>query len=131
MITSFLKLRKDGGPESRVDGFFIIEIKRWFSVVLLHFLSGSRDAYHSHAFDAVSWVLRGQLIENELSGTTNTYRPSFRPVVTRRATFHKVVSVGDTYVLSFRGPWVRFWREYDPGKKLFTTLTHGRKVASA
>jgi len=119
---------KDGGPESRVTGYFLVEIKRLFSVVLLHFADGSRDAYHSHAFNAISWVLRGELIEIPLrANRANFYRPSFTPVKTPRTMFHKVISVGDTWVLSFRGPWAKTWQEYLPNEKRFITLTHGRR----
>ena len=48
---------KDGGPESTVWGFWLIEIKKLFSVALLCFENGSREAFHTHAFNSVSWVL--------------------------------------------------------------------------
>ena len=119
---------KDGGPESRVWGYFL-EIKRLFSVVLLRFEDGSREAYHSHAFNSLSWVLRGELEEHQIAGRQgwiNHYTPSWRPVVTRRSTMHKVSSHGRSWVFSLRGPWSDTWREYVPGRG-FITLTHGRK----
>lgn len=124
------KLLKDGGPFSRVWGFFIIEAKRLFSVVLLHFADGSREAYHSHAFNAVSWVLKGKLVEHEINGKVNVYTPSLKPIYTPRSMFHKVVSDGDTFVVSFRGPWANEWQEYLPDKRSFLTLTHGRRVVA-
>lgn len=124
----FFKHMKDGGTESRVDGFFLTEIKSLFSVVLLHFYPGSRDAYHTHAFNSISWVLRGKLVENMLTKRLNIYTSSRKPVITKRDDFHKVVSVGDTWVLSFRGPWVDTWKEFLPKLQKFITLTHGRKV---
>ena len=45
------KYMKDGGPESTVWGYFLIEIKSLFTIVLLHFKNGSREAYHNHAFN--------------------------------------------------------------------------------
>jgi hypothetical protein len=119
----FLTLSKDGGPESTVWAYTLIEWKAAFSVVLLRFEDGSRDAYHSHAFNAVSWVLSGVLKENvaPMRGkhvhweTCHTHTASIRPIVTRRSTMHKVVSVGRTWVLSVRGVGAR-------------TLTHGRRV---
>lgn len=59
----FLYYGKNGGPESRVWGYFLIEIKSLFSIVLLRFENGSRDAYHTHAFHCFSWLLRGHLTE--------------------------------------------------------------------
>lgn len=124
----FFKLMKDGGPESRVSGFFFAEIKKLFTVVLLHFWDGSREAYHTHAFNAISWVLKGKLIENEISGQKRIYWPSLKPIRTPRNMFHKVESVGDTWVFSLRGPWVDKWEEFLPEQNKFITLTHGRKV---
>lgn len=44
----------DGGPDSGVDGYWLIEIKSWFSIVLLHFNPGTREAFHNHAFNALT-----------------------------------------------------------------------------
>lgn len=129
-----LSKMKDGGPESRVWGYFLIEWKRLFSIVLLRFEDGSRDAYHSHAFNAVSWVLTGCLIETRYDASRdpvfglfwpNVFRPSFRPVFTGRDNMHKVRSVGRTWVLSFRGPWRDTWEEMTPEGRI--VLTHGRR----
>lgn len=132
----FLHYGKDGGYESTVWGFWLVEIKSLFSIALLCFEDGSRDAYHSHAFNCVSWLLWGGLREEhgDPSGddcgvdvvAVNTYRPSFAPIITRRDTFHKVVSRGRTWVLTFRGPWASTWREYLPAERRAVTLTHGR-----
>jgi hypothetical protein len=119
---------KDGGPQSTVDGWWLTEIKSLFSAVLLRFADGSRDAYHSHAFDSVNWVLRGRVVEHHLDGRTQVHESSLYPVVTSRSTLHKVVSEGTTWVLSLRGPWARTWYEYVDGKLI--TMTHGRKVVT-
>lgn len=120
---------KDGGQDSTVWGLFF-EIKWLFSIVLLRFDNGTRDAYHSHAFSCISWVLKGKLIENHIGVVRpqETHTPSLRPVIARRHTFHKVESVGRTWVISFRGPWAKQWTEYDPATNKFVTLTHGRKL---
>jgi len=127
------KTGKDGGPKSTVTGHWLVEMKSLFSVVLLRFDDGSRDEFHDHAFGSVNWVLRGKLREEFLGifgqpVQAVEHRPSWRPVVTPRPTFHRVKSEGTTWVLSFRGPWTRTWNEYDPKTDRFSTLTHGRKV---
>ena len=131
---NIFKKMKDGGAESKVTGYFLAEIKSLFSVVLLHFEDGSREAYHSHAFNALSWVLRGRLDENTRidarTALITTYTPSMKPIVTRRSRMHKVVSLGDTWVISFRGPWVDKWNEYLPNEDKTITLTHGRKIVA-
>lgn len=119
---------KDGGPKSTVFGFWLTEIKSLVSVVALRFDDGSRDEYHSHAFNSVSWVLSGKLREEHLSGSTEYHRPSLLPVITKRDTFHRVFSEGTTWVISFRGPWAERWKEFDPKTHQYTVLGHGRVV---
>lgn len=124
----FLSIRKDGGPKSHSTGLFLIEIKSLFTVVLLHFSPGSRDAYHTHAFNAISWILKGKLLEH-IKGVPyhNVYTPTTGPIFTPRSCFHKTVSEGHTWALSIRGPWARQWKEYIPSEDRTITLTHGRK----
>jgi hypothetical protein len=124
---------KDGGPKSTVTGYWLVELKRLFSVVLLKFSNGSRDEYHDHAFSSLNWVLRGMVIEEVIDEGGRilfhkAYGPGWRPILTRRNRLHRVVSYGTTWVFSLRGPWRRTWHEYDPRNDRFSTLTHGRKV---
>jgi hypothetical protein len=125
----FFTKRKDGGPESKVWGYWLVELKWLFSVALLMFARGSREAFHSHAFNAVSWVLRGQLRERLIDGTEVVYKASWRPVWTPRERLHQVFGEADrTWVLTFRGPWVLTWIEMSAAGKL--RLTHGRRIVS-
>lgn len=130
---------KDGGSESTVWGFWLCEFKSLFSVVLLCFENGTREAYHNHAFNSISWVLKGKLTEYLLGHWEGeeykkqrfkTYLSSFRPIITRRSTFHQVRSDGRTWVLSFRGPWVKTWKEWLPHENRFVTLSTGRVEAA-
>ena len=128
----FFKTMKDGGQKSRVVGYWLVEIKCLFSIVLLKFEGPSRDAFHTHAFNALSWVLKGFLVEKTLGQPLPVcYKPSLLPVYTPRDKFHKVDSVGTTWVLSFRGPWCKTWMEYLPSENRFIILTHGRKEVAA
>ena len=126
----FFSRSKDGGPDSTVTAYWLFEIKSLFSIALLRFEDGSRDEYHSHAFNSVSWLLSGGLSEqhrNQYLGVECHY-PGIRPIITKRSTFHRVWSGGRSWVLTFRGPWSKTWREYDPRTREFSTLAHGRKI---
>jgi hypothetical protein len=120
---------KDGGPDSSVTGYWLIESKKLFSIVLLKFDGRSREAYHTHAFNSISWVLKGQGLREEAPASfeyVHYYLPSLKPIYTSRSRLHKVDSIGTTWVLSFRGPWSDNWKEIN--EHGHQTLTHGRKV---
>lgn len=124
----FLHYGKDGGPESTVHGFWLIEIKSLLSIALLRFSDGSRESYHSHAFNSKSWVLSGKLREQHLQGKEEVHRPSLRPVTTLKRTFHRVISEGVAWVFTVRGSWDKTWEEYDPITKKFRILKNGREI---
>jgi hypothetical protein len=121
-----LSWSKDGGPDSPVDGFFFIEIKSLFSIVLLRFNEGCRETHHSHAFHALTWFIRGDLVEEDINGEYHVYERSIRPKVTRRSKNHRVIAWTDSWCLSIRGPWKSTWTEDTDTHH--TVLTHGRKI---
>lgn len=122
---------KDGGDESTVVGYWLLEWKSLLSICLLNFQGKSREAFHTHAFNAISWVLKGRLTETLRDGTIVEYKRSFKPIITKRDCFHKVDSDGDSWVITFRGPWTKTWKEFHPTTGNNITLTHGRKIVDA
>lgn len=117
--------KPDGGKNSGVTGYFLIEWKKLFSVGLLRFNEGSREAYHSHAFNALTWWLSGKVTEQKLNVINEKeYSPSIIPKYTTRDNFHRVKAHKKTFALTFRGPWSDTWKESRQGKMV--TLTHGR-----
>lgn len=118
---------KDGGPESNVDGFFIIEIKWLFSIVLLRFEGKSRANFHSHAFHAWTWLLSGNMTEIFYRHFwPRMYRRSLLPKLTRRKDIHKVNAHGVAWCISLRGPWQKTWWEVDPDTDEVIVLGNGR-----
>jgi hypothetical protein len=122
---------KDGGPESTVTGYWLIEWKGGFSIALLRFEDGSREAFHNHAFNAISWLLSGKLVEETRHDTSvydyiTQYVPSLFPILTNRERMHKVSSIGTSWAITFRGPWSDTWEEYLPQEDRYRTLTNGR-----
>lgn len=125
-MIKFLWKNKDGGPDSNVVCWGL-EIKSLFSILLLNFKQGSREAYHSHAFNSVSWLLTGNLHETFLEKSSVFYTPSLKPIVIKKEPPHKVYGVcKNNWVLSFRGPWQKTWVDIE--KDTTKTLTHGRKI---
>lgn len=128
----FLSWGKDGGPESPVDGFYIVEIKPLFSIVLLKFNVGVREAFHSHAFNAITLWWKGWVSEEIQISRSHTLQRCWLAgdiKYTSRKHMHRIEALSPAYALSFRGPWVDTWQEFKDGK--YITLTHGRKVVNA
>lgn len=121
---------KDGGIDSPVTGYWLLEIKSLFSIVLLKFNVGSRESYHTHAFNSLTWYLFGDMTEQRIfkSGiiVQKDYKFSFIPKITKKDNLHRVCARKTSWAISIRGPWSNTWQEYRDGK--FITLTHGRKV---
>lgn len=123
----FFYTKPDGGLESGVTGYFLVEWKPFFSIGLLHFKKGSREAFHSHAFNAVTFWLKGSVTEVKFPTRDRaSFSAGLKPKYTPRENFHKVIAHDDTYALTFRGPWLDYWYEFKQGNHLI--LTHGRKV---
>jgi hypothetical protein len=122
----FFYKKPDGGKDSGVTGYFLLEWKIAFSVGILRFNKGSREAFHSHAFNAITWWLKGKVTEETLgSDWLQDFQPSLKPKITLRSKFHKIFAHETTYALTFRGPWVDTWNEFKNGRLI--KLTHGRK----
>lgn len=132
----FFHKAKDGGSESNVTGYWLIEWKGLFSIALLRFSKGSREAFHSHAFNAISWIIKGRLkeeiIEEEsifLGPSIKYLEPSLVPIYTAKSRVHRVHGLEEvTWALTFRGPWDSEW--YEVLRNKVTFLTHGRKVVT-
>ncbi len=121
-------IKPDGGKNSGVTAYFLIEWKILFSIGILHFKNGSREAYHNHAFNALTWWLKGNVTEEKIDKSRKDFKPSLKPKFTSRNNFHKVIAHKDTYALTFRGNWKNTWNEFKNDKLI--TLTHGRKELS-
>ncbi len=117
-------IKPDGGKDSGVTGYFLIEWKILFSIALLKFKAGSREAYHNHAFNAITWWIYGSVTEKKYEGQEKDFYPSFKPKFTNRENCHKIIAHKTSYCLTFRGPWVDYWYEIRNNSLVF--LTHGR-----
>lgn len=125
-MTKIVKKAKDGGPQSPVDAFFLVELKSLFSIALLRFNPGGREAYHTHAFNALTWFLWGDLVEDNFEKDPYVYRRSLLPKLTRRTDNHRVFANRTSWCLTLRGPWAATWTE--DTVRYRRTFTWGRKV---
>jgi hypothetical protein len=106
----------------------LFEIKSFASIALLRFNTGSRETFHTHAFNAFTWFICGDLVEERIDGTFTKYARSIIPKITRRSNNHRVIAHAPSWCFTIRGPWKSTWTEDTDKEK--TTLTHGRKVVN-
>lgn len=125
-MLKFLTKCKDGGPDSPVDAYVLFEIKNLCSVMLLKFNKGGREAFHTHAFDAFTWFLKGDLLEEDADGTTYKYSRSWAPKFTPKSKNHRVKAAKDSWCFTVRGRWQKLWTEYDKKSDTTTILSNGR-----
>lgn len=121
----FFSRSKDGGPESPVDAFFLFEIKSLCSIAILRFNEGGREAFHTHAFNALTWFISGDMVEQDVNGEFYCYERSIVPKITRRSKNHRVRAFKTSWAFTIRGPWKDTWTETIDGEHI--VLTHGRK----
>lgn len=130
-----LTKRYDGGDKSGVSGYWVIEVKSLFSIVLLKFNPNNRENFHSHAFNALTLWLAGEVVEERIDLKTKekTYLTfsKFMAKFTPKNNVHKVHCTKPAWALCFRGPWDSTWLEYNEAKEEVITLTHGRKIVEA
>ena len=125
----FLKKTSDGGKDSGVTAYFLVEWKSGFSIALLKFNKGSREAFHSHAFNALTWWLKGEVTEVLYPSMQKlNWKPSFFPKSTPKNNAHKILANQTSWALTLRGPWDKEWYEVKNNSKI--TLTHGREVVN-
>lgn len=132
----FLTKMKDGGPLSPVTAYVLIEYKPLFSIMLLKFKKGTREEYHTHAFNALTWFILGKMFEERLHlGINNDYfkivkryKKSIFPKITTKDNLHRITAKRNSWCFTIRGPWVNAWYEYNELTNTKTYLTHGRKI---
>lgn len=121
---SFFKKSYDGGTDSGVTGYWLIEWKKGFSIVLLRFSPGSREAYHSHAFNAITLWLAGEVVEDYPNKNSRAWFPMSIKYTPRNLMHRIIAGTKGAWALSVRGPWADTWEEIRGDERY--TLTHGR-----
>ena len=102
-------VKPDGGKDSGVTAYFLIEWKVLFSIGFLHFKKGSKRVYYNREFGALSWWLKGEVTEKKIDNTYRKYKPSLKPKYTSRNDFHKIFAHTTAWCFTLRGPWNNLW----------------------
>lgn len=92
-----------------VTEWTLLEWKKLFSLKLFHFhkTSGIQDRFHTHAFKAVSLLLKGNYVEEVVMDgvihkrNRNTHRLLYIPA----NQYHRITRSDGCYTLLLTGPW--------------------------
>jgi hypothetical protein len=112
-----------------IKRFTIIEIKHVGGIIVNIFNTEAQDRFHSHAFSAFSWMIRGHYYEDVIDRrfevvTKKIEKSRFIP----KNYIHKITqSSPNAMSVTFEGPWDSTWNEYfDDGR--IRTYSWGRKI---
>lgn len=112
-----------------IQRFIFFEFKFFGGIILNIFNTHNQDRFHSHAFHAISLMLKGAYNEDVIENNkiiTKNIKPGIRFI--SRSYIHKIKeSELNTISVTFEGPWQQIWNEYfDNGR--IKTYSWGRKV---
>lgn len=112
-----------------IKRFTIIEIKYLGGIIVNIFNTRNQDRFHSHAFNAWSWMIKGHYYEDVIvDGKEIVTKKIEKSRYIPRNHIHKITkSSHNAMSITFEGPWESVWNEYfDDGR--IKTYSWGRKV---
>lgn len=109
------KKKKINLGEQPVTEWTLLEYKKWFSIKLFHFhkTEGYQDRFHTHAFNAYSFLLKGDYIEEiiENGHILKVARSRERMLFIPRDSYHRITKSNGCWTLLFTGPWGNEFKE--------------------
>jgi hypothetical protein len=117
--------------EGHVEQFIIFENKHLFSIILYKWFTIDQIRFHTHAFSAVAFLLKGWYWEKilfkdiEMPNFVNVpFLPRFLP----KNYCHAIQQAKPgTRTLVITGPWQKHWYEYFPDTKTWVKYHWGRE----
>jgi hypothetical protein len=125
----------------------LFEKKNWFSIIFFYFhkSDNKQDRFHTHAFDAWSFRIFGNYIEEKLtdlkvrkskdSNESRTVdfimkfpRNLDRWIFIPKNTYHRITKSKGCLTLLLSGKWDETWNEYFPEEKKTITYSHNRII---
>ncbi|UAV84670.1 hypothetical protein PHB09_175 [Pseudomonas phage PHB09] len=98
-----------------VSELTILEWKKLFSLKLFHFhkTEGGQDRFHTHAFNAVSLLLKGNYTEELVVDGVITPLPRNRSrvIYIPSGQYHRITKSSGCYTLLLTGPWGKEFKE--------------------
>lgn len=113
-IVFFKKKRIDLGEQS-VTELTLLEYKKWFSIKLFNFhkSEGVQDRFHTHAFNAYSFLIKGDYTEEVLDGNriVKCLRSRSKALLIPKDSYHRITRSKGCVTLLITGPWGETFKE--------------------
>ncbi len=112
----------------KIQRFILFEFKFIGGIILNIFNTDNQDRFHSHAFHAFSWMIKGWYNEDIILDNKVISKKIVHSRIIPKNYIHKIKESSKNAIsITFEGPWGNTWNEFfDDGRiKLYTW---GRKV---
>jgi hypothetical protein len=116
--------------EQNVSEITVLEWKKFFSIKLFHFhkTDGKQDRFHTHSFNAVSFLLSGNYIEEVVQDgkVVALDRNRSRVIYIPKNEYHRITKSGGCRTILITGPWEKYWKELrELGNSRYQEVTQG------
>lgn len=105
----FMKKKKIDLGDQSVTELTILEYKKLFSIKLFKFhkSSGKQDRFHTHAFNALSFLIKGDYTEEIIKDNKimKCRRNRSRILYIPKDSYHRITKSDSCYTLLLTGPW--------------------------
>lgn len=101
--------------EQLVSELTILEYKKWFSLKLFYFhkTEGAQDRFHTHAFNAYSFLIKGDYIEEVIEDNKikKIKRSRKKLLFIPKDTYHRITKSEGCYTVLLTGRWGSRFKE--------------------
>lgn len=128
----FFKKKRVELGDGHIIAYTLFEHKNLFSIIIYHWKSIAQNRFHTHAFSALAFLLRGSYTEERIvNGKIETHKVKgiFKPRFLPKNYTHRILQAKPkTWSIVFVGPWIPYWFEYFHDTKTWVKYTWGRVV---
>jgi hypothetical protein len=131
----FLSKKRVELGDGYIIAYTLFELKWLFSIIIYNWKTIKQNRFHSHAFPAIAFLLKGEYEEEVLTKNgviTKKVNQFLKPRWLPRNYIHRILkATPSTYTIVFVGPWSKYWYEYFPDVRFnskWVKYTWGRKI---
>ena len=127
----FFKSKEVALGVGSVTQYTVFECKQLFSIIFYRWNTVDQVRFHTHAFNAYAFLLRGYYEEKVIKDNkiiNKTVNQLFKPRFLARNYCHSIgYAKPNTMTLVITGRWQDTWQEYFPDTEEWVTYSWGRQ----